>query len=95
MQNVSFFPRLYRERMTQIEAKLDEVRSGKATEYLQPLEELQENMRVRLDVAKVLRDFRMNNAQCKLEAEELAAQQNFEVNFEHDPSDIFNMDLDL
>merc|ERR1719414_2832320 len=36
---------LYRERITQIEAKLNEVRAGQAPDYLQPLEELQFNMK--------------------------------------------------
>lgn len=43
--------RLYKERMTQVELKLKEVRLGFAAEYQQPLEELQENMRIRGEVA--------------------------------------------
>ena len=31
----------FRERLTQIESKLSEVRAGKAMEYIQPLEELE------------------------------------------------------
>ncbi len=71
--------RLYRERIIQIEAKLDEVKSGKAPEYLQPLEELQVNMKNRLEVGDVLRQLRMANINCKHEAEMLAADQNFAV----------------
>ena len=37
--------------MTQVEIKLQEVRIGCATEYLMPLEDLQENMRIRTEVA--------------------------------------------
>lgn len=71
--------RLYRERVTQVEAKLEEVRGGEAAEYLVPLEELQEAMRVRLEVACVLRQLRLQNINNKHEAEVLAAKQNFEV----------------
>jgi len=69
---------LYRERMTQIEAKLEEVKAGRAVEYLQPLEELQENMRVQLEVGGILRQLRQANIQCKFEAEEIATRQNYD-----------------
>lgn len=69
---------LYRERLTQIESKLNEVKAGRATEYIQPLEELQENMRVQLEVGSILRQLRQENIKCKFEAEELAAKQNYE-----------------
>lgn len=65
--------------MTQVEAKLEEVRVGVAPEYLIPLEELQDAMRVRLEVAYVLRQFRLQNITNKHEAEFMASQQNFEV----------------
>ena len=68
---------LYRERITQIEAKLEEVKEGKAAEYLQPLEELQVNMKHRLEVGSVLRELRLSNIQCKHDAETLATEQNF------------------
>lgn len=68
---------LYRERITQIEAKLTEVRSGKAAEYLQPLEELQVNMKNRMEVGAVLRELRLQNIKCKYDAEQLANEQNF------------------
>lgn len=69
---------LYRERITQVESKLDEVRCGRAQEYLQPLEELQENMRIRTEVAGILRELRLTNIRNKFEAEELACHQNYE-----------------
>ncbi|XP_045124141.1 breast cancer metastasis-suppressor 1-like protein isoform X3 [Portunus trituberculatus] len=69
---------LYRERVTQVEAKLEEVRLGEAAEYLIPVEELQEGRRVRLEVAHVLRQFRLQNITNKYEAEKSASQQNFE-----------------
>ncbi len=69
---------LYRERLTQIETKLLEVRDGKAPEYLQPLEELQFNMKNRMEVSTVLRDMRLRNINCKFDAEQLATDQNFQ-----------------
>ena len=71
--------RLYRERITQVDTKLGEVKCGRAQEYLQPLEELQENMRIRTEVAGILRELRLTNIRNKYEAEELAAKQNYEV----------------
>merc|ERR1712130_469348 len=68
---------LYRERLTQIESKLEEVKTGRALEYLQPLEELQENMRVQLEVGQILRKLRQENIQIKFEAEAEAANQNY------------------
>merc|ERR1712130_181348 len=55
---------LYRERLTQIETKQEEVKTGLATEYIQPLDELQENLRVQLDVGLVLRRLRQENIEC-------------------------------
>lgn len=75
----SLSTRLYRERITQIETKLAEVRAGRAPEYLQPLEELQINMKNRMEVSTVLRELRLNNINCKYEAEQMATEQNFEV----------------
>ncbi|RZF37668.1 hypothetical protein LSTR_LSTR003079 [Laodelphax striatellus] len=69
---------LYRERISQVEIKLGEVKVGKAQEYLQPLEELQENMRIRIEVAGILRKYKLGNINNGFEAEELAAKQNFE-----------------
>lgn len=43
--------RLYKERLNQVDAKLQEVMSGKAPEYLEPLATLQENMQIRTKVA--------------------------------------------
>merc|ERR1711971_371972 len=60
---------LYRERLSQIETKLEEVGNGRALEYPQPLEELQEAMRVQLEVGQILRKLRQENIQIKFEAE--------------------------
>eukprot|EP00094_Tigriopus_californicus_P001079 TCALIF_01044-PA protein Name:"Similar to brms1l Breast cancer metastasis-suppressor 1-like protein (Xenopus laevis)" AED:0.22 eAED:0.22 QI:0/0/0/0.66/0.5/0.66/3/0/165 len=70
--------RLYRERITQIEIKLNDVRASQAAEYLQPLEELQVNLRNRLEVGQVLKELRLANIQCKFDAEMLATDQNYE-----------------
>lgn len=43
--------RLYKERMGQVDHKLEEVRAGRAAEYLNPLSQLQENMTIRTEVA--------------------------------------------
>uniref|UniRef100_L7M086 Putative breast cancer metastasis-suppressor 1-like a n=1 Tax=Rhipicephalus pulchellus TaxID=72859 RepID=L7M086_RHIPC len=69
---------LYLERANQIEAKLEEVKLGRAPEYLQPLEDLQDNMRIRIEVAGILKEMKLKNIKRKCEAEETAALQNFE-----------------
>jgi len=69
---------LYVERLSQVEHKLEEVRAGRAAEYLQPLDELQENMRVRTEVAAIVSQLKLTNIKCQFEAEMLANEQNFE-----------------
>lgn len=70
--------RLYRERITQVDTKLGEVRIGKSEEYLIPLERLKENMKTKTEVAGVLKQFRLQNIQNQYLAEDQAALQNFE-----------------
>lgn len=43
--------RLFRERQNQVKVKLDEVLTGKAGEYREPLVALQESMQIRTQVA--------------------------------------------
>jgi len=43
--------RLYKEKITQVIAKLKEVESGVASEYLNPLAQLEDNRRIRITVA--------------------------------------------
>ncbi|CAH1174031.1 unnamed protein product [Phaedon cochleariae] len=69
---------LYRERMSQVEIQLAEVKTGKSKDYLVALSELQENMRVRIEVAGILRQLKLQNIANQQEAEEQAASQNFE-----------------
>ena len=76
--SIFFLSRLYRERVTQIETKLAEVKAGRAAEYLQPLEELQINMKNRMEVSSVLRELRLANINCKFDSEQTATQQNFD-----------------
>lgn len=45
--------RLYKERLSQVDIKLQEVMAGCAQEYLEPLANLQENMQIRTKVAGV------------------------------------------
>ena len=71
--------RLYRERITQIEAKLEEVRSGKAHEYLQPLEELELSRKNRTEVASMMKMFRVDNNRHRFESEKKANKENFQV----------------
>ena len=72
---------MYIERLSQVERKLEEVKAGRAIEYLQPLEELQDNMRIRTEVAGILRELKLSNVRCQHEAELIAAKQLLEVNF--------------
>ncbi|KAL3873449.1 hypothetical protein ACJMK2_036565 [Sinanodonta woodiana] len=75
-QFVELKEHLYRERLSQVEMKLEEVKAGKALEYLNPLADLQENMKIRTQVAGVTREMRIKNITTKCESEELAAEQN-------------------
>lgn len=55
-----------------------------AKEFCQPLEELQESMRNRIEVAGILRNLRLESIENTFLAEEEAALQNFEVCLTHD-----------
>lgn len=69
---------MYRERITQVDTKLGEVKIGKSEEYLVPLERLKENMKTKTEVAGILKQYRLQNIQNKYQAEEQAALQNFQ-----------------
>lgn len=71
--------RLYKEKMAQVETDFIELRLGTAKHYREPLQELQDQMKSRLEVASVLRQFKLTNLKHKYEAEEQAIRQNFEV----------------
>ncbi|XP_077996343.1 breast cancer metastasis-suppressor 1-like protein [Glandiceps talaboti] len=69
---------LYMERLSQVEAKLIEVKAGQAEEYLKPLQELEENMHIRTQVAGIARQLRQANIKNKYDCEEKAAKENHE-----------------
>lgn len=70
---------LYCERINQVDTQLADIRNGRSQEYLGPLQELNENLRTRTEVASVLRRLQTENIQHKFDSEELAALQHFEV----------------
>lgn len=74
---------LYQERIKQNEMHLSDVRNGRSQEYLEPLKQLDEVMRSRIEVAGVLKKLRLDNINHKFLAEEQAAKQHFEVIFVH------------
>lgn len=65
--------------MAQVETDFIELRLGTSKDYREPLQELQDQMKSRLEVASVLRQFKLANLKHKYEAEEQAIRQNFEV----------------
>lgn len=70
---------LYGERINQVDMQLADIRGGRSQEYLGPLQELNENLRTRTEVASVLRTLQTQNIQHKFDSEELAAVQHYEV----------------
>lgn len=68
---------LYRERSKQVELKLEEVQIEEACEYLKPLADLEQSMKVRIEVAGILKDLELKNVKNKFEAEEQACEQHF------------------
>lgn len=70
---------LYQERIKQIDLHLNEVRNGRSQEYLEPLKQLTETMQNRVEVAGVLKRYRLDNINHKFYAEEQGAHQHFEV----------------
>uniref|UniRef100_A0A671MAK6 Breast cancer metastasis-suppressor 1-like protein-A n=1 Tax=Sinocyclocheilus anshuiensis TaxID=1608454 RepID=A0A671MAK6_9TELE len=69
---------LYKERLSQVDAKLQEVMSGKASEYLEPLANLQENVQIRTKVAGVYRELCLESVKNKCDCETQAAFQHWE-----------------
>ena len=72
---------LYLERIKEVDIQLTDIRGGRSQEYLSPLQRLNDNMRTRMEVASVLKKFRLENISNKYACEEQAAHQHFEVNF--------------
>uniref|UniRef100_A0A671K045 Breast cancer metastasis-suppressor 1-like protein-A n=1 Tax=Sinocyclocheilus anshuiensis TaxID=1608454 RepID=A0A671K045_9TELE len=69
---------LYKERLSQVDAKLQEVMSGKAPEYLEPPANLQENMQIRTKVAGIYRELCLESVKNKYDCETQAAFQHWE-----------------
>ncbi|XP_051501992.1 breast cancer metastasis-suppressor 1-like protein-A [Myxocyprinus asiaticus] len=69
---------LYKERLNQVDAKLQEVMSGKAPEYLEPLATLQENIQIRTKVAGIYRELCLDSVKNKYDCETQAAFQHWE-----------------
>ncbi|TKS75869.1 Breast cancer metastasis-suppressor 1-like protein-A [Collichthys lucidus] len=69
---------LYKERLSQVDVKLQEVMAGCAQEYLEPLANLQENMQIRTKVAGIYRELCLESVKNKYECEIQAACQHWE-----------------
>ncbi|KAK6181101.1 hypothetical protein SNE40_009032 [Patella caerulea] len=69
---------LYKERYNQYEIKLVEVKEEKAEEYLMPLAQLEQESKIKCDVAAIFREHRICCIKINFESEELAAFQNLQ-----------------
>lgn len=69
---------LYKERLSQVDVKLQEVMAGCAQEYLEPLANLQENMQIRTKVAGIYRELCLESVKNKYDCEIQAACQHWE-----------------
>ncbi|XP_026197971.1 breast cancer metastasis-suppressor 1-like protein-A [Anabas testudineus] len=69
---------LYKERLSQVDIKLQEVMAGCAQEYLEPLANLQENMQIRTKVAGIYRELCLESVKNKYDCEIQAACQHWE-----------------
>ncbi|XP_029310831.1 breast cancer metastasis-suppressor 1 [Cottoperca gobio] len=70
--------KLFRERQNQVKVNLDEVLTGKAGEYREPLVALQDNMQIQTQVAGVYRELCLQVMQHKYECEIQGAKQHLE-----------------
>ncbi|XP_061610570.1 breast cancer metastasis-suppressor 1-like protein-A isoform X1 [Phyllopteryx taeniolatus] len=69
---------LYKERLSQVDVKLQEVMAGCAQEYLEPLANLQENMQIRTKVAGIYKELCLESVKNKYDCEIQAACQHWE-----------------
>ena len=69
---------LYSERINLVDWELSEVKVGRSQEYLQPLQQLEEQLGQRKEVVDKLRSFRLENINHKFESKLQAAQQHYE-----------------
>uniref|UniRef100_A0A8C1ZHT0 BRMS1 transcriptional repressor and anoikis regulator n=1 Tax=Cyprinus carpio TaxID=7962 RepID=A0A8C1ZHT0_CYPCA len=70
--------KLFQERLNQVKMKLDEVLTGKAGEYREPLATLQQNLQQRTQVAGVYRELCLQVVRHKHECEVQGARQHLE-----------------
>ncbi|XP_028330906.1 breast cancer metastasis-suppressor 1 [Gouania willdenowi] len=70
--------KLFRERLNQVKVKLDEVLTGKAAEYREPLAALQNSMQIRTQVAGIYRELCLQVIRHKHECEVQGAKQHLE-----------------
>ncbi|KAK6466377.1 breast cancer metastasis-suppressor 1-like protein [Huso huso] len=70
--------KLFKERLNQVKAKLEEVIAGTATEYIEPVAALQKNMKIRTEVAGVYRDLCLQVIHNKYDCEMQGARQHME-----------------
>ncbi|XP_043375470.1 breast cancer metastasis-suppressor 1 [Dermochelys coriacea] len=70
--------KLFKERLNQVKAKLEDVASGRAAEYLDPLGVLQNNMKIRIEVAGIYKGLCLEVVRNKHECELQGAHQHLE-----------------
>ncbi|MEE6512848.1 hypothetical protein FKM82_020121 [Ascaphus truei] len=70
--------KLFKERLNQLKAKLEEVTSGRAMEYISPLADLQKNMKIRIEVAGIYRGFCLDVIKNRYECEMQGTKQHLE-----------------
>ncbi|XP_048885141.1 breast cancer metastasis-suppressor 1 isoform X2 [Brienomyrus brachyistius] len=70
--------KLFRERLSQVKLKLEEVLAGHAGEYKEPLAVLQRNMQLRTEVAEVYKELCLQVIKHKYDCELQGAQQHLE-----------------
>ncbi|XP_077184721.1 breast cancer metastasis-suppressor 1 isoform X1 [Paroedura picta] len=70
--------KLFKERLSQVKMKLEDVMVGKAVEYLDPLGVLQNHMQIRIEVAGIYKNFCLEVIRHKHRCELQGAQQHLE-----------------
>lgn len=65
--------------MDQLETEFSEISSSIANDYNQALQKLKDEMESRLDVASVLKQFKLVNSKHKYESEKQIIRQHFDV----------------
>lgn len=72
-------PRLFRERLSQLRLRLEEVGAERAPEYTEPLGGLQRSLKIRIQVAGIYKGFCLDVIRNKYECELQGAKQHLEV----------------